>query len=383
MTSASHPCNRAPLARFGLRVLRCLAWLPAALLTACAVQQPALPPEAPSPAAPPAVNAASVPAAPAAPPAAAALPVPPEKIAALRTWVDQQNRLYAVAAPLLINNTALCKRNARHLLGLTAKTKHSYSKDFADAAQSALGLDERLRVMNVLAGSGAAGSGVQQGDILLAVENKTLPQGPRAEREAAQIIGAAMKGRSSLNLTVLRGDERLSVTVPLTLACAFGIELGNTDLVTSYADGYRVLITRGMLEFAQSDDELAYALAKEIAHNVLAQSPRPRMGAAIDGLRLLKTGMTSPIVPAAVGIKPYTPVMDATADKLSLYMLARAGYGIDNALRFWKRLASQYPATAQDSHTALHPSSAYRFSVMTQVVQNIKAKQAHGRPLMP
>jgi hypothetical protein len=311
------------------------------------------------------------------------LPASPEKIAALRTWVEQQNRLYAIAAPLLINNTALCKRNARHLLGFTAKTKYSYSKDFIDAAQLALNLDDRLRVMNVLAGSGAAGSGVQRGDILLEVENKPLPQGPRAEREAAQIIGSAMKDRSSLNLTVLRGDERLAITVPLTQACAFGIELGDTDHVNSYADGYRVLITRGMLDFAQSDEELAYALAKEIAHNVLARSPRPRMGATIDSLRLPKTGMTGTIAPAAADIRPYTPVLDATADRLSLYMLARAGYGIDNALRFWKRLASQYPATVQDSHTALHPASAYRFSVMTQVTQNIKAKQKHRRPLMP
>jgi predicted Zn-dependent protease len=93
--------------------------------------------------------------------------------------------------------------------------------------------------------------------------------------------------------------------------------------------------------------------------------------------------MTGTIAPAAADIRPYTPVLDATADRLSLYMLARAGYGIDNALRFWKRLASQYPATVQDSHTALHPASAYRFSVMTQVTQNIKAKQKHRRPLMP
>lgn len=381
MTSASHPCNRAPLARFNRRGLRCLAWLTTALLTACATQQPALPPTTPSPVAQP--DAAPAPAIPAAPSSPVVLPVPLEKIVALRTWVEQQNRLYAIAAPLLLNNTPLCKRNARYLLGFTAKTKYSYSKDFIDAAQSALNLDDRLRVMNVLVGSGAAGSGVQRGDILLELENKPLPQGPKAEREAAQIIGSAMKGRSSLNLTVLRGEERLAITVPLTHACAFGIELGNTDHVNSYADGYRVMITRGMLDFAQSDEELAYALAKEIAHNVLAQSPRPRMGATIDSLRLPNAGMTNPAAPATTGIKPYTPVLDATADRLSLYMLARAGYGIDNALRFWKRLANQYPATVQDSHTALHPSSAYRFSVMTQVTQNIKAKQKHGRPLMP
>jgi hypothetical protein len=313
--------------------------------------------------------------------AAAAPTVSAEKVAALRTWVNQQHRLYTVAAPLLINNTALCKRNARYLLGMTAKTKHSYSTEFAEAAQAAFGIGEQLRVMNVLPGSGAALSGVQPGDILLAVENKPLPQGPNAERDAGLLIGKVMKDRTSLNLTVMRGAERLAITVPLTQACAFGVELGNADHVNSYADGHRVMITRGMFNFAQSDEELAYAVAKEMAHNVLARAPRPRMGATIDSLRVLKSGPVN--LSAAAGIKPYSPVLDATADQLSLYLLARAGYKIDNSLRFWRRLASQYPQTVRHSHTALHPSTTFRFSVMTQVIQRIKTQQAQNKPLVP
>jgi hypothetical protein len=235
--------------------------------------------------------------------------------------------------------------------------------------------------MNVLPGSGAERSGVKQGDILLAVENKPMPRGQDAERSGALIVSAAMKGRSNLNLTVMRGAERMAIDVPLTRACAFGVELGNADYVNSYADGHRTMITRGMLNFTQSDNELAYAIAKELAHNVLAQSPRPRMGAAIDNLQLQKA--STPRRTAAAGIKPYSPVMDATADKLSLYLLVRAGYDIDNAIPFWKRLAAQYPETDRNGHTALHPSTAYRVSVMTEIVKTIKAKQAHRLPLVP
>jgi hypothetical protein len=385
MTAAIRFCKER-LRRSQKHIPGYLASLPLIFLTACAVQQPASPPAAQSPApiAQP-ETAAEIPASArtvtqpddtTAAPAAS-----PEKIAALRAWVDQQNRLYTVAAPLLINNTELCKRNARYLLGVTAKTKYSYSSDFVAAAQSALGLGERLRIMNVLPGSGAAQRGIQQGDILLAVENKPMPQGPNAERNGALIVGAAMKGRSSLNLTIMRGTERLAINVPLTRACAFGVELGNADYVNSYADGHRAMITRGMLNFAKSDEEMAYAIAKEIAHNVLAQSPRPRMGATIDSLQLFKADALRR--PAAPGIKPYSPVLDATADKLSLYLLVRAGYGIDNALPFWKRLAAKYPETDRNSHTALHPSTAYRFSVMTEIVKTIKAKQAHDLPLVP
>lgn len=317
-------------------------------------------------------------------------PAPPvlsatdRQIATLRSWVTQHDRLYAIAAPLLINNTALCKRQARSLAGFTAKTRYSYSKEFIGAAQAAFGLGEQLRVMNVLPGSGAARSGLRQGDVLLAVQDKPMPMGPNAERDAAAVVGSAMQDRASLNLTVLRDGARLAVEVPLTRACAFAIELGNADYVNSYADGQQVMITRGMLEFARSDEEVAYVLAKEIAHASLIQGPRPAMRNTINSLRLFRDSDGRPGADAfKPALKPYSPVLDSTADKVALYMLANAGYNIDNVLGFWKRLAGQYPATVRDSHTALHPATAFRFSVISAVVPAVKSKQANSLPLVP
>jgi beta-barrel assembly-enhancing protease len=187
-----------------------------------------------------------------------------------------------------------------------------------------------------------------------------------------------------LTLTVMRDGNRLDLQVPLTNACAFSIELGDTDEVNSYADGRRVLITRGMLNFTRSDEELAYVLAKEMAHAILSRSVRPRMKATIDRLRLPGEYRISPAATTtATPLPPYTPVLDATADKLALYLLARAGYSIDNTPGFWTRLAAKYPASVQNSHTALHPSTPYRVSVMTQVVRAIRMKQKNGLPLMP
>ncbi|GAB3549886.1 hypothetical protein GCM10027343_32250 [Noviherbaspirillum agri] len=306
---------------------------------------------------------------------------PIDKAATLRAWVAQQDRLYRVAAPLLVKNTELCPAHARNLLGFTAKTKYSYSDDFVDAAEEVLGLDDRLKVMSVLPGSGAAQAGLQPGDILLVAGIEPLPEGQDAERNAAALIASEVQGSTQLKLTVLRNDERLVLDVPLTPACAMVVDLGNTDSVSSYADGHRLMITRGMLAFARSDEELAYALAREIAHNVLTTSPRADMGAVIDDLRTLDAASTPP--PLAADITPFTPVLDATADKIALYLLVRAGYDIADVSAFWKRLATEHSAEAPNSHTALHPSTAYRLSVITQVARTIGMKRKHGLPLLP
>lgn len=311
--------------------------------------------------------------------------VDPARLQALQSLISLQDRLYRIAAPLLVNNPELCKANARNLLGFTAKTKYSYSANFVEAAQKTLGLNERLQVMGVLAGSGAARAGVRRGDILLAVEDKPMPEGENAERDAAAVLAPLVTGRTTVKLTVIRNGTRVALNVPLTHACAFGIELGNTDNVVAYGDGHRVLIARGMMNAASSDDELAYVVAKEMAHNVLAHASRRKMSATVGAIidNLLRANPDMSIMSGLAGVKPMPQDLDAMADKLSLYMLARAGYDIGQATAFWQRMASQYPATVLNGYTAMHPATAYRISAMEKTIKEIKVKQANKRPLLP
>jgi predicted Zn-dependent protease len=66
--------------------------------------------------------------------------------------------------------------------------------------------------------------------------------------------------------------------------------------------------------------------------------------------------------------------MDAVADGLSLYLLSRAGYNIDAAAPFWKRLAATYPATVLNSYVANHPATAARLAAIEKTSADIKAK---------
>lgn len=307
------------------------------------------------------------------------------QLQSLQALVAHQDRLYRVAAPLLVNNGELCKNNARNLLGFTAKTRYSYSSEYIDAAQKALGLGERLQVMGVLTGSGAALAGLKRGDTLLAVEDKLMPEGENAERDAATVLVPLVTGRTSVKLTIQRNGNSMALNVPLTHACAFGIELGNTDNVVAYADGYRVLVSRGMMNAARTDEELAYVVAKEMAHNMLAHAARRKTSATIGGIidNLVRARPDMSTMVGMAGVKPMPQELDATADKLSLYLLARAGYDISQAVSFWQRIATQYPATVLTGYTALHPGTAYRVSTMEKTIKEIKAKQASKRPLRP
>ena len=299
----------------------------------------------------------------------------------LKSIAAQQERLDHVAAPLLIKNHDRCRQLTRPLLGFTAKNKYSYSPPYAEAAHDALGLGDMLQVTGIMAGSAAARSGLQRGDSLLSAGNRPMPQGQNAEYEAPAILVPLIASQPSIAFTVLRNGGSQTVSVPATRACGMRIELGNTDSVNSYADGRRILITRGMVRFVRSDEELAYVIAREMAHNILGHPQRLGSAAAArDQINLLM-----PVFPASGGVtlKPMPRDMDVLADRLALHLLVRAGYKIDGVAAFWQRLAQQVPATVSDGHTALHPETAPRIAAIEKTAEDLKFRRAPAKTSQP
>ncbi|RYF00310.1 MAG: peptidase M48, partial [Oxalobacteraceae bacterium] len=246
----------------------------------------------------------------------------------LTKMADLQDRLYKVAAPLLIQNAELCKGQARPLLGFTAKNRWSYPGDYNEAAHVAFGMDERLQVTGVLAGSGAARAGLQSGDVLLAAGGKPLPTGQHALSQAGTIFNRIIASQASMPLAIERRGSERQMAIPVTRACAFAIDVGNADNVNAYGDGTRVLVTRGMIRFTRDDDELAFVIAKTMAHNMLGHPATQRnqatIGSIIDNLRSVNPD-TSMLIGSG-GIKAMPADADAAADRLGIYLAARAGY---------------------------------------------------------
>ena len=296
-----------------------------------------------------------------------------------------QERLYAVAAPLLINNAELCRDKARNVLGFTAKNRFSYPGEYNEAAHMAFGMGDQMQVTGVLNGSGAARAGLKRGDILVAAEGKQMPTGANAPNLAGSVLGPLAATHSNIDITIGRGGSTRNIPVPVTRACGFGIELGNADNINAYADGSRILITRGMLAFVQSNDELAYVMAKTMAHNMLGHAASMRQTQTLDSMidNLVAVKPDTSLLIGTGGIKPVPDHLDIAADNLAIYLLARAGYNIDGADDFWKRLAAAHPASVLNGYVHNHPSTATRIAAIQKAIADVKAKQSAKKPLVP
>jgi predicted Zn-dependent protease len=141
-----------------------------------------------------------------------------------------------------------------------------------------------------------------------------------------------------------------------------------------------------MLEFAKKDEEVAYVLATEMAHNILEHPKKLRMTATMDGIidNLIRIHPDLSTMNGMSGVKPFPAELDAAADSLAMYLLARAGYGIEGAPTFWQSLATAYPASSvPNGYTAIHPATAMRISAMKKAISDIRNKQANKQPLIP
>lgn len=298
--------------------------------------------------------------------------------------IARQDRVYRVIAPLIVKNAVLCKTAARPLLGFTAKNRYSFPAELRDAAVARLGKGDELRVVQVLEGSGAQRAGIQRGDALLSIAGKSLPLGPQAETETARLLAPLLKQTTEVEIQVLRNESPLTLKVALTTACAYTVDIGNAPHVNAYADGRRIMVTAGLLADL-SDQELAVILAREIAHNVQLHANtmqlRATMTSIIDTLLPPKPDLSG--FAGSAGLKSMDEKLDQEADRIALYMLARAGMSPSIAVDTLERLARRYPTSVLNSYTALHPWTEDRKRQMVDTIAEIRKKQASKKSLVP
>lgn len=175
-------------------------------------------------------------------------------------------------------------------------------------------------------------------------------------------------------------------------SCAFTLQLEGSKGVNAYADGKSVTVTAPMMVFANNDTHLAFVLAHELAHNIMehpeGQSQNVLLGSILGtvadvavGASGTSTGGVFGKVGGNVALLSYSPSFEQEADYIGLYILARAGYPIEQAPNFWRAMSQYEPEGIYARGT--HPTNAERFVAMNKTIAEIRAKQRTRQPLLP
>ena len=118
----------------------------------------------------------------------------------------------------------------------------------------------------------------------------------------------------------------------------YGYKVVATDEVNAYAiAGGRMFFNTGILDFLETEDEIAFVMAHEIAHNELRHCIKRVQYAAIASSIDPSFGE---IVQLAYGIysMPFTKYDEYEADELGVWLMKKAGYDKQGAVDFFTKL---------------------------------------------
>lgn len=307
---------------------------------------------------------------------AAALPAfaqdaPDQALLAMRAL---DRRVATVGHRLAVANLDLCADRA-WLPGLAVHDLSQYGADYRPAAIRAFGLDAGPGVLALAAGGPAEQAGLRADDILLGADGQPLPRaalGRRGSFAPMELILAALDrafadGRADLEIS--RAGARLTLSVQAEQGCASRFQLIPGRGLNAKADGRYVQVTAAIADYVADDTELAAVLAHEFAHNILGHRVR------LDRARVSR-GMLGNFGRNAQRIRE----TEVEADRFSVYLMERAGYDPQAAVRFWSRFG-QRGFNFLGSPT--HPNWRARIAMFEAEIAAIRAARAAGAAPMP
>lgn len=285
----------------------------------------------------------------------------------------QDLRLAGIGYRLVTANVPLCT----HLVPVTGLQLHAlgqYDATVRDAARRFFDFATPVAVEGVVPGSPAAAAGLAAGDSILAVDGAALvpapadAANPMVEVLAAEAAIAAAAGDGAVTFAVRRAGRPLSLTVRPIRACATRFEVTVGDSYDARADGATVQLSTKLMEGVAGDDELAFVIGHEFAHNVLRH--RARLEAAGVGRGMFEG------FGASVG---YIRRSEIEADMLGLALAANAGFDPAAPARFWRWFGPAHFDSILLART--HPRWSLRVKLLDREAAALRATSV--RPYVP
>jgi hypothetical protein len=305
---------------------------------------------------------------------------------ALKKILDYKQRLNTVSYPILKAATKFCDSKKSFSMGARGSSSSDYRNEWRSTANKIFGGDEYV-VTWVAEQGPAAQSGLAVNDRILAINDVKFGTSNQQHKKFYAEASRINKNTPPIkSLLVKRGDQLLEMDIRLETICGYPVVLRESDAVNAYADGKRIIITKGMMRFAQQDQELALVVAHELGHNLMGHLDKKKtnhmLGTIID-LAAAANGISTRGTFANMGARAFSQDFEAEADYVALYYMNAAGLPLEGSANFWRQMAAEHPGSIGTSHSASHPATSERFLAISNTIKEINHKIANGLPVEP
>jgi len=242
--------------------------------------------------------------------------------AALEALRQSDVRLATVLYRLATANDELCLEHVG-AAGLVLHDSSAYTGAVRDVAVRYFDFESAIGIEGAVPGSPAAKAGIRADDSLIAINGDAIPPDESREQAIESVEAAAATG--PVRLAVRHGGHDRDVTLEPVRACRADAEVAVSDDLNAGTDGDVIQVDSALINLIGGDDQaLAAIVAHELAHIVLDHPDR--LTAAHVNRGLFKGfGRNARLIKQT----------ENEADRLSVTLMANAGYDPRAAVRYW------------------------------------------------
>jgi len=263
------------------------------------------------------------------------------------------------------------KTKSRPFIGLFVLPRNRVTNRMFDQRPS-----KGVYVGIILPNTPLAKADIRPGDVLTAIGEKKIND----IDEVLKMMKKAMhheelKPGDTIDLHIVRDGEEKEIPVTIEeLPVDVSFSIVNDETVNAGATENRIVVTQGMLNFIDSDDELSSILAHELAHISRGHLNRKVAGEVVNSIISLSLGITAEVFVPGVGdlvqagaqstgqlfTRRFSRDLEREADYLGMKYYYKAGYDPDVMIMMHERMAIELPKTLVAGFLNTHPVSSER-----------------------
>ena len=199
----------------------------------------------------------------------------------VRTLAAQEARLATIAYRMATANADVCRRPDM-MTGMILHDLTQYQPAKRGEVSRAFSLQSGFGILQLVPGGAAERAGLRIDDEIIAVGGATVEHPGMVWTSAksfhrmqgfTDLLQARLMGGST-ELLIRRNGSVQQVGLVAERGCGGQLTLANSSGLNAWADGRYIILTTGMNAFARSDDEIAFVIAHEMAHNILGHFDR-------------------------------------------------------------------------------------------------------------